>query len=232
MNRDETTELWLLDFDRCLGSETLYEAARSAISQLPDEILTLLTATQEQVEQEGGSFDVVRYLESNNPGARDEFLRLFRSITDAKNGELYRNKGATALLEQLRSANVPHMIMTYGGVEWQVAKLQAARLLSTPYIVTDSKRKGETIAEWFDADRALFHVTMPKGQKLDFASVCLVDDKAQAFQGLPDQARGYWLRESDELIVSQRGAIPANVTPINSLEEITQRDFATYSTEY
>lgn len=212
-------ELWVLDFDRCLGSEAIYTAAEEALERLSPDARSRIVNAREQMEREGGSFDLVSYLEENDRNLRDDFLTEFARITSTNNPEMYRNKGATMLLDYLKAKNIPYVIMTYGGAVWQMAKLKAAQLDSVPYMVIDSKFKADTIRSWHQASKDGFIV--PVGSKIiEVSSVCLVDDKAQAFNGLPEQARGYWIKGESELLKSQQGIISDLVTPVYSLEDI------------
>lgn len=113
--------------------------------------------------------------------------------------------------------------MTYGGEVWQKAKLNAAGLGSAPHIIVDSKQKGDVISRWYQPNEKVFTVPFPDGSRMVAASICLVDDKAQAFTGMPEQARGYWV-QSEELLESQRGEVPASVVPVSSLTDVVEKE--------
>jgi hypothetical protein len=216
MRRDE---IWILDFDRCLGSEVLYEHAEAALEQLSLPAKDRIVAARSGVEGEGGSFDVISYLEQDDASLRDEFLKIFEGIVSANDAQIYRNAGATDLLDYLQTENITHMILTYGGVAWQEAKLKAAALDNLPYIVVDSKMKGDKISSWYQAPDKMFFIPFPDGSIRRSSSLCLVDDKAVAFTGLPEQARGYWLR-SEKMLKSQQGEVPPSVVTVDSLHDI------------
>lgn len=214
-------EIWILDFDRCLGNEVLYRDAEAAIERLSTDARDRLIAIRAKVESDGGSFDVISYLEQEDGTLRDEFLKIFDDITSLQGADAYRNTGTTALLEYLESRQIPHMIMTYGGELWQKAKLKAAGLDSQPYIVVDTKIKGEVILSWYQPLDQAFVIPFPDGSTRRSSSVCLVDDKALAFTGLSHPARGYWLR-SEKMLKSQKGEVPSSVTPVDSLTDIVR----------
>lgn len=214
-------EIWILDFDRCLGNEMLYRAAEAAVDRLSPDAKDRIIAMRAKVEGEGGSFDVVTYLEQDGDDQRDEFLKIFDEITSAQTPETYRNTGATTLLEYLQEQHITHMIMTYGGEVWQKAKLKAAGLDSLPYMVVDSKMKGEKIQSWYQAVDQEFVIPFPDGSTRRASSVCLVDDKAKAFEGLSDHTRGYWLR-GETMLKSQKGEVLSSVTPVDSLIDIVR----------
>jgi hypothetical protein len=214
-------EIWILDFDRCLGSGVLYEHAEAALEQLSPLAKDRIVAMRAKVEGEGGSFDVISYLEQDEASLRDEFLKVFEGIVSANDAQIYRNEGATALLDYLRTENITYMIMTYGGVAWQEAKLKAAELDNLPYIVVDSKIKGDKISSWYQESDKMFFVPFPDGSIRRSSSLCLVDDKTVAFTGLPEQARGYWLR-SENMLKSQQGEVPPSVAVVDSLHDIVR----------
>lgn len=215
---------WVLDFDRCLGGQALYDDAYEALRTLPADTRERIAAIQQKTEAEGGSFDLVSYLEEHEPETTDTFLEAYRRITKVAGPQRYRNDGATELLATLAHRGTPFMILTYGGKKWQEAKLAAAGLDSIPYLVTDRKDKGTIIAGWYDETAAIFAVPSSDGTARRFRQIVLVDDKATAFIGLPEEAKGYWFRpDNSPLRKSQDGEIPDNVTAISTLQELVGR---------
>lgn len=213
-----TSEYWVLDFDRCLGSEALYTDAYIAAEQLDPSIRNGLYQVQMRVESEGGSFDIVSYLDVLDETLRDEFLDMYERLTHNHETERYRAAGATALIEYLQAAGIPFTIMTYGGELWQEAKLKAARLDVLPHRIIQRKEKAKIIDNWYDTQKRGFAIT---GENVLADSVCLVDDKAVAFRGLHRKARGYYLHHNNSISrLSQQGIVPKRVVDVGSLEDI------------
>jgi len=215
--------LWLLDFDRCLGGvKTPYDDAHRVLDGL--ELGKDVPEAQARVEAAGGSFDFIGYLAEHQPAKAKVFLQKYAALTATKPSEYYRNDGATELLESLQRARVPYMILTYGGRDWQRAKLRAAGLAHEPQMIISGKEKGELIAEWYNDARQCFVVPMEGGPEM-FTRIVLVDDKAVSFAGLPAQASGYWLCAGPQL-PSQKGSVPVGVQQIDSLHQlVTSVDF-------
>lgn len=86
-------------------------------------------------------------------------------------------------------------------------------------MIVGNKYKAHFIGDWWDDTTGMYSVAI-EDKKVTAKSVVLVDDKARAFDDLPElSARGYWLK-AEHLLASQQGNVPANVRPILSLHEI------------
>lgn len=206
--------VWILDLDRFLIHPRTYDLFADALVQVGISG-DILSAARSQVEAEGGSFDIMSWLEQEFNSKAEKVAQLFMNMVRQKGVEYIRMEGATQLLEYLKSYNIPFLIMTYGGERYQNMKLDAANLKNTPHSIVDTKRKGNLIAEWRQSN-GCFMV-----EKLDAATaehIILCDDKADAFIGYPDDQIGYWLRQTS--LKSQYGAVGANIMQVHDLKSI------------
>lgn len=171
------------------------------------------------VELSGGSFDLTKYLVEDGvtpdslSGLYDVFSRT------AEPGELLY-PDAQRFLGRLQNSGALQLILTYGEVAWQEAKLRACGLGTVPHIVTNSKRKGVAIAGW--RTDTVYEVTTDEGIELMHPQVVLTDDKAVSFEGLPTDAVGYLVQRGSTVLASQAGTVPAHVRRINSMDQITE----------
>lgn len=210
--------LFVLDLDRTMANTKLYDEAEYALESLLGDRYSRLKEVRQTTERSGGSFDFLAYLKENDLPI-EGFLKIFMTRTQALGTEAFRNKGATELLERLARQSIPLIFMTYGGREWQRAKLAAAGYESFPTLITDTKQKGHLIAAWQQPDGS-FIPDSGAGVTGKFERIVLVDDKAEAFAGLPAKATGYLLVETDKPLPSQQGVLPPHVVRIQSLDNI------------
>jgi hypothetical protein len=132
---------------------------------------------------------------------------------------------ASRFLLRLQVANFPHSIITYGiNTEWQLLKIDATgyraatKIMSTP-------DKGAEIERCRHEDGIYSYGQMlGGGDTFHAASAVLIDDKATAFRGLPENCSGFFLQRSEQLLASQRGEVPEKVIAIRSLDELHVRD--------
>lgn len=219
---------YALDFDRCLGDvPALVERLARVIDQLGyvshDELIGMRDAT----EASGGSFDAVAYL--RDKAGSDAVAHVLDSYAAASaiDSEAFLMPGAQQLLSWLDEAGHPYGIMTFGSEDWQLAKIRLAGLGGIATYVTDTPRKGRRIIDWFNDTRCCY--VLPSVYKIEHAieSVVLVDDKADAFNGLESipGARGYWVQPNDGVVLlSQQGRVPRNVITVQSLHEIVRSE--------
>ena len=216
---DPTKPLFALDFDRCLGDvQALYGLLESVIEEQGVMSKQQLMQARREVEISGGSFDALTYIaQHKGPDSVAQLLKAYqaRNCKDAN----FLLPGAAELFEYLKSKELRYFIITYGGENWQRAKIARSGITNVPVVVVDSSQKGSVLASWYD-DRSL-SFQLPGYPQYQAPSIVLVDDKAAAFSGLPAAplARGYWLKSAD-LLPSQAGEVPENVRIIKSLGEI------------
>ena len=216
-------EYWLLDLDRCLVDTALladifFEVSEPIIGISRSQI----KAAKAEVEQTGGSFDAIKYIERElgSQGRHDaldlaeaKFIEI-ASLRDVKLG------GADKLIASLKRLGIDHGIFTYGGERWQRMKLAASGLDKLPVLITGNPNKANIISSWLSADGAYNPpVELAMGGS-SYDSIVLVDDKASSFSGLPSGARGYHVYSEKDSLPSQRGEVPENVVTVENLDLI------------
>jgi len=217
--------LFVLDLDRCLITDKAYALLDDVILESGVVDLQLFQEARQKREASGGTFDSIGWLSTH--GGLDEHLHkelLDQYIAKAKqlDEDALLAPGARALITNLTQCSIPHLIMTYGGVAHQEAKIKAAGLEDVPYIIVGHKNKALSTNEWWDESAGLY-ITKLGDHIIQARMVVLIDDKAAAFTGLlpPPLARGYWV-QSIHLLPSQAGEVPENVTPVKKLEDIIE----------
>lgn len=215
--------LFVLDLDRCLITETVYDLFNITITKHIKSIdIDSQNEARARVEATGGSFDLSSWLlkqegfgEADYRHLLDDFIAQAHDLGQ----DYFLAPGAKELLVALKQNTVPHLIMTYGGQHHQLAKLRATQLDDILHMIVNNKHKAHFIRDWWDDTTGVYSVAI-KDEIVTARTVVLVDDKASAFDDLPgSSARGYWLK-AEHLLASQQGSIPANVRPISSLTEI------------
>lgn len=225
---NSVNEFWAIDFDRCIGNA---KAAIGLLERVAGELVpgidvTAMESARVQLESAGGSFDMLHYIQ-NAVQDREMYqgvLAAYLAEAAAMGEESLLQPGTHELFDYLDSRKLLYGIVSYGHVTWQGLKIKAAGLDAVPRLIVSHSRKGEIIATW-RTDEGLFQVPseLSRGTPLVSQSVILVDDKAVSFSGLPDGARGYWVR-SGELLVSQQGDVPSSVTPVESLYGVVNEE--------
>lgn len=208
---------WALDFDRCLGDvDKIFELYSSIVRRYTSITESDMIAARQEIEATGGSFNLLSYVTAQLDSAvllkriTDEFIRI------GQTNQLL-HEGAHELIRSLETDPAVFFgIITYGSLEWQMLKLQATRLESYPVYIAPYPEKGQTIATWYDGSRFAIPDELGGGVAQDFV---LVDDKAKAFHGLPEVARGYWVVPGDAL-PSQIGEVPGHIQRVPSLRGI------------
>ena len=217
------SRLFILDLDRCLLNNHIYVLFDEVVANLAFVDAHLLRQARYEREVSGGSFDSIRWLQEQDGFGEQEHSQLvheFIKKAHSMDADSFLSPGARSLLDVCESLEIPHVIMTYGGRENQIAKIRAARLDTTPYIIVDRKQKAEYITEWWNEAQGQFEVTI-EGKTYQGETAILVDDKATAFDNLPvtPRARGYWLQAA-HLLPSQQGIVPSNVSIVHGFDEI------------
>lgn len=210
----------VIDFDRCLGNEKLYDLFDEVAVDIID--ITALKVARKQVEREGGSFDTFGWLRETlnlSDALMKQLSTAYIARADELGNQTFLSLGARELLIYLADNNIPHVIMTYGGREYQDLKIRAAGLHAVPRHIVNSKDKSSYIADWWDEDSKRFIISSVTGN-IVVSTVVLIDDKPAAFTHLVPQARGYLIREGKALLGSQIGQVPANVTECDDLFEV------------
>jgi hypothetical protein len=205
-----------LDLDRTLTKERItIEVLEAACQEFGIDTAAMLKE-QMLVEANGRSFFPLEYLSKQlKPSKMDKLAESY--IRHAKSKSLLY-EDVLPFLDKLAKNDTLVVIVTYGGNDWQKLKLQASLLHSYNYIITDQKNKGLLISSW---RRGKKYVLPLKDDLIAADKVILVDDKTSSFESLPFDCIGYLIRRSsDNLLPSQKGSVPRNVTKIKDLHDI------------
>jgi hypothetical protein len=114
--------------------------------------------------------------------------------------------------------HIPHVIMTYGkNPVWQRMKIRAAGYKGA-LIITDTPSKGHLIAQ----NQASGIISLEIGSKssLSAKTAILIDDKPDAFIGLPPTCSGFLIQRPDAKYMRIPPNFPNNVVTVSSLDEI------------
>lgn len=211
---------YAIDFDRCLSDTVKLDVIFYALLR---EMTTLdvdaIIRDRSEVEDRGGRFDQLKVLhESLSEG---ELSELFEAFAEEASKQDVLSDGGRELLDALAARHIPHGIVSYGEEAWQSIKLRASGVEAVPTLITGHSRKAELIATWQQSDNTFLLPIALKPDGYPVAHIVLLDDKAIAFQGLPPEARGYWVQAaSGELLPSQHGDVPENVETVRGLREV------------
>ena len=221
-------KFYALDFDRTLGRTIdIAEDFMSYVGAEDVAIGGVLREQQYRIESTGGSFDMIEVLRAQM-GQRvlgeciEGFLRQYR-------GGQYLEDGVDALLGGIAATGHQLGILTYGGEDWQMIKLQVTELDSYHRIILGEKgKKGALIASWYDAERDVYQLPEELGGGT-VEQVVLVDDKPLEFVGFPDtpSAHGYLYTGGVKPTVETSpqptmGDLPSNVTVVGSLRDVVR----------
>lgn len=211
-------ELWVVDMDRTL-LDTELTFGRFATACVDENITEpgALHTAKKKMQDEGGSFDALSHLRDTlgvSEDGIDDVINAFIK-TSADTDMLYPD--ALPFLEELDERGIPNIIVTYGGAQWQNAKLDATGLSNRFHLVTGVKQKGRLIESWRTARG---YVVDLAGELAVAHKVVLVDDKAVSFGDLPSNCEGYLVERSTQLLQSQQGDVPERVKRVSGLDEI------------
>lgn len=212
----------LLDFDRCLAdTDALFELYLEQLRAVDMQLAQELGMLRREVEETAGSFDVMQRVE-HRISARDLEQLDARFVARARARDLLL-PGARQVLQLLADRQIPHGIMTYGGVRWQTVKLAATGLLAVPHYITPQSGKGRLVASW-QTEAGVLQLPAALGG-LQAQRVALVDDKARELQGLPVAAQGYLYRPQHQSVLpSQQGEVSDAVRIVGSWAEFAAQD--------
>lgn len=124
--------------------------------------------------------------------------------------------GAHEVMDYIKTTGSRFGILTYGSERGQTMKIHAAQLQHVPFMITDHKKKGELIATWWKDGRFVMPELLGGG---DADEIVLVDDRLFSFEGLPPQARGYWVQTGPARYDPVTDA-PARVQSVDTLLEV------------
>lgn len=134
--------------------------------------------------------------------------------------------GAHEVMNYIETHDARFGILTYGSVLGQTMKIHAAQLADVPFMITDRKKKGELIAEWWRDDQFVIPELLGGGNADE---IVLVDDRLFSFEGLPPQARGYWVQTGPARYDPVTDA-PARVQSVDTLLDVIAAEEARLNT--
>jgi hypothetical protein len=219
---------FVLDFDRCLGD---YDANISLLKEVIDEFSIIdmhkFQSAHDEVKAQGTSFQVLDYLEKNDPNAdldiiQNEYIKRAQRAS----GSLLE-PGALEFMDFLRASNHHFCILSFGDNQWQTTKIIASGFGDVAKLIIPNEYKGRHIAQWYDEVNG--HFIIPKECFLDEIAkkareVVLIDDKVKAFNDLPTGARGYLLQDISRIYGSAQGKVPSSVRRVTRLDEIIDKE--------
>lgn len=220
-----TETVFILDFDRCLGNEALYVVFEGIIAATDGVDTQKLNMDRAEIEASGESFDMLRWLKSEVAGTglaetiSADYLRKGREL----GGDAFLAPGAKELLAYFKMNQIPHMILTYGGDEYQELKLRVSGLNRIHHEIVSSRNKGRHIVGWWNDAQNAFVVPFEDGTIVSARELVLIDDKAVSFEDLPPQAHGYWVRNKSSLYTSQKGELATNVEACDNLFGVLEK---------
>jgi predicted phosphatase len=213
--------IWVVDMDfTTLDSERVFESLSRLLERAGIVDAVDLSAMRKEVEASGGTFDVTSHL-SRQLGVSDERLDAISSeFGDNQSGEQYLYDDVAELFQVIRERGDQFVTLTYGSERTQMLKLRASGLVQYPFVITDSKLKGDSIRNWKQADGS-YRLVTAAGELIVGSTGVLVDDKSSSFDNLPDDWRGYRVWRGQPRL-SQRGKVPAEVVTVTGLNAITR----------
>lgn len=215
---------YVLDLDRTLANtERLYDVLQEVLERYTNVTVEMLNEERAAVESRGESFKMIHSLRHLLEKTRsnvdwEQIERTFIETALQTDGVLEPH--ALDLLEILDSKRLPYGIITYGNEAWQLAKIEAAGLLSVPHLVTRIKEKGHLLAGWQRSDGSF---VIPPAMTQNFQSIAVdsivfLDDKAISFKDIPEGVRGIFVRSPlRDLLPSQMGTLPEGVETVSGL---------------
>ena len=130
--------------------------------------------------------------------------------------------GAQALMDFASTHSVGWGIVTYGSEEAQRVKLQAAKLIDEPFLVTQERDKGLLMQAWQQANGTFLLPHELGGHTID--DLVFVDDHLYSFDSLPNTVSGYWV--SPEVSVLDAVEYPASVVRVETISEVITHERA------
>lgn len=212
-NTEPVNTFYLLDLDRTLFDTMSFTQQLFAIvSQYDAGIAQKLTQKAEQDYVNGVPFAAREEIEARfGPEKTDEIEHRLLQIEQPTQLLL---PGALDLISFTAGSAG---ILTYGEQRGQTLKLKVVQLDHLPHLITSHRVKGELMEMW-QQDGAGYQLPVEYGS-VKAKQLVLVDDRIISFQGIPSQARGYWVAQAPPT-TADVSVLPANVMIVRSLGEV------------
>jgi hypothetical protein len=202
----------IVDSDKCLG-RLIAVANEFHVDTDP------IVAKSKRVVDTGGSFDPLKYVKA---ALTQEQMESFEYEFIHAEGESLVYDDVMPFMQMLDDNAIPYAVLTHGvSKEWQELKIKASGYRG-PYRIIDHREKAKEIADLQAPDASyLFsslyeHSPQSDHEKIIANTICLIDDKAVAFNDLPPSCMGYLLVRGEKRQKSQQGKIPWNTVRISS----------------
>ena len=199
--------LYIVDMDRCtLDTDAAMHHLASVLESFGLDHITA-EAERRTVMQKGDYVEVWTHLVTDIFPRYDlDEATVEAAYMDGSPDRSLLYPGVPELFDHL--SNV--FVMTFGGQKWQAMKAKRSGIIEfAPVLVVDTHEKGRLIADARQPDGG--YSFQLNGRVITGKSVVLVDDKASAFIGLPDDCRGYQIN-SGKWFPFQEGTLPSNAT--------------------
>lgn len=206
--------LYVLDLDRTLiDTDKIVELLEEVLNQQGFDSSTIVEKI-ERARLSENDIDAKEAIDSLGIGAWKAVEKYF--LQESMKDKLVFDD-ARSFLGRIRSADLPHIILTFGvSRAWQSLKLKSAGLEDVPSIVSNSREKSRTINGW-RSENGVY--TPPGFAKLSASNIVLVDDRPGAFLDISDNnLKGYLINRSGKL--GADFVVPEKVSVISSLSEI------------
>lgn len=217
------TSFFVLDFDRTLGNtDKFHEVLEDTIAKETNLTVDFLRHARFKAEDIGQSFDTISYLREHlrDTGSLSVWPDIQRKFINAAQRQDMLEPGANELLRLLKAKGFRFGILTYGNEAWQLAKLEAAWLLSVPHLVTHIQEKGQILKEW---KHAAGDFVIPPSMTEEFVpfharTIVFLDDKSKSFASIPTNVVGVRIRPPEGIkLEEQKGPLPLNVIEVDGI---------------
>lgn len=203
--------VWLLDFDRTISSVDVVSRMVAHVCEELKLDYSLLEREHARTEARGESFVVTELFKQLWPEYYAQFQHKLHEIDQLES--VFPD--AATFLARLEGQGDQFAIITFGDREWQTMKLQFSGLIDKPHIICDSPHKADLIRTW--QHDTMFRLPLEDGTYVEANHLTLVDDKAVAFDGLPDMVQGFCI---DRRHIVQPGDVPEHVPIVGTFDDI------------
>jgi len=211
----------MVDSDKCI--ERLFAIAETFNNDKQVIDVQKIKAEMKKVEDTGGSFNPLKYVEA---ALTIDQMKDFKDKFINAEGDPVAYADVTPFIQMLDDNAIPYAVLTHGvSKEWQELKIKASGY-NGPYKIIEHREKAKEIANLQSSEAryrfSSLYENSPQGthENIIANTICLIDDKAVAFNGLPPSCIGYLLVRGEKRQKSQQGKIPWNTVPIRSLENL------------
>lgn len=212
---------YALDMDRCLLDTDAVMAHLSTVLESFGVDAEQTARERTRAMKEAGSIEVWSHLcDTILPQYNlDPELVKQQFLSTAPQSDLLY-PGAAKALNQLSGRA---FVLTYGGETWQQMKADLSGISHlAPLAIIDTPEKGTYIAENLVGDTYQIETNIGK---VCARSLVLVDDKVNAFIGLPQDCRGYQIFGGDRL-PQHEGALPGHVVQLQDFNDLLRLEAA------